>query len=106
VSERERIARLCCYWADPVKNGTCHDNFCTTECRAIRPDDQFWQMADAILARPEPSEAVVEAVRHAIDQLDAMICGDDEYHKVYPSPDAVAERLRAAIAAYEAERGK
>ena len=61
ADRRERIARLCCYWADPVKNGTCHDAYCSSSCHAVLPEKQFFDMADAILA-DDPSQALAEAL--------------------------------------------
>jgi hypothetical protein len=74
--------------------------------------------ADAILARPEPSEAVVEAVARVLCEIDiradAMDWPDtsaedveaDIRQTIESDWPGWASRARAAMAAYEAERGK
>jgi hypothetical protein len=64
---REQVARTCCYWADPAKNGTCHDAYCSHECRAVEPEKQFFDMADAILALFTPPAGRLEVGTDALD---------------------------------------
>jgi hypothetical protein len=109
VSERERIARIVDpgAWED-------WDNFSTDTSGTVGVDWQKFARsrvapslakADAILARPEPSEAVVEAVaremcRHIGDDPDLQMSGGEARW------EWLAGHARAAIAAYEAERLK
>ena len=95
MSERERIARI----VDP----TAFEPM-TGHVPLQRQADALAK-ADAILARPEPSEAVVEAVaremcRHIGDDPDLQMSGGEARW------EWLAGHARAAIAAYEAERLK
>lgn len=45
MTREERLARVFCYWANPTLKGTCHDTYCGTACRAIRPNKEFYEMA-------------------------------------------------------------
>lgn len=45
----EKVARAICYWADPAKNGSCHDNFCVGACSAVQPEQQHYDQARAAL---------------------------------------------------------
>jgi hypothetical protein len=109
VSERERIARI----VDP-------EAFAKLDALVVEREGgrlalMVWEIseivgpalakADAILARPEPSEAVVEAVaremcRHIGDDPDLQMSGGEARW------EWLAGHARAAIAAYEAERLK
>ncbi len=99
MSERERIARI----VDP---------------EAWNPEVQVWARdvrqaealakADAILARPEPSEAVVEAVARKLAGMRVYEGYNAETRArliAGAMPGAIRD-ARAAIAAYEVERVK
>jgi hypothetical protein len=105
VSERERIARI----VDP-------EAFAKLDALVVEREGgrlalMVWEIseivgpalakADVILARPEPSEAVV-GLYYAIKLCVSRI----ERPNLSPGADVVLERARAAIAAYEAERLK
>lgn len=105
MSERERIARI----VDP-EAWEDWDNFSTDTSGSVGVDWQKFARnrvapslakADAILARPEPSEAVV-GLYYAIKLCVSRI----ERPNLSPGADVVLERARAAVAAYEAERGE
>jgi hypothetical protein len=106
VSERERIARIVdpeafeklAFWS-ANGSGSFVTDHAIRECEALVND--ALAKADAILARPEPSEAVV-GLYYAIKLCVSRI----ERPNLSPGADVVLERARAAVAAYEAERGE
>ena len=102
MSERERIARI----VDPELDHHIA-NQALAKCRALVAS--AYDKADAILARPEPSEAVVEAVARAICKpvyRTAHPLWSDEIIDQYVEMNwrNHIDQARAAIAAYEAER--
>jgi hypothetical protein len=127
VSERERIARI----VDPkawVNIDALNRMAAATGQTADRLRDEWRQhavvlaahslaKADAILARPEPSEAVVEAVARAMwdsSRWDVNMPSfahehvwDDDWPAGHDDLRVmIRTQARAAIAAYEADRGK
>jgi hypothetical protein len=107
VGERERIARIISpsAWRDMEGPWEADSRWLDEDHRRrILTTDQGYALAkaDAILARPEPSEAVAEALKALEPYLDAIVCyasSMDEHE-----PNRLAFNARAAIAAYEAER--
>jgi hypothetical protein len=96
VSERERIMRI----IDPrLANEGWVANFGGDPEVMDFVRDIAGAKADAILARPEPSETVV-GLYYALKLCVARI----ERPNLSPDANVVLERARAAIAAYEGER--
>lgn len=103
---RGAVARTCCYWADPVKNGTCHDNYCVGRCSAVQPEKQFFDMADHVLALPQLAGLVerVRVMRGLMqDALDAPHAADCRECAVLASSSDPASLREAFVAALKDE---
>lgn len=48
MDDVEKVARAICYRHDP-KHGSCFDNICVGQCRAVRPNQEHWDQAEAAL---------------------------------------------------------
>lgn len=107
MSERERIIEVVGYHFAALVSGNRMPHM-SGDPRSRLPaherrrfDEACEACADAILSRPEPSEAVV-GLYYVLKLCAARI----ERPNLSPDADVVLERARAAIAAYEGERGK
>lgn len=102
MSERERIARI--MWETWVREADAGP-ISWEDAPLYAPEDARCVLAcaDAILARPEPSEAVVDAVARAIYRRTEVY---PEYALAQMNGILAEDLARAAIAAYEGDRGK
>lgn len=111
----EKVARAICYWADPAKNGSCHDNFCVGACSAVQPEQQHYDQARAAIAAmpatqlPANMAELIGKLRNAQDTREAFVRAREVMNAAIPDVVNATPAERALYteryqADHEAER--